>query len=357
MKKVVHMTSVHAPNDDRIVHKECVSLSNAGYDVSLVYLGECREIVDNRLHYVCAGAKPGGRLMRMVGGVWSVFWTALRLHADLYHFHDPELIPAGIVLKLFGKKVIYDVHEDVPKQILSKEWIPVRMRRCVSAIVSVAERIALRFMDGVVVVHEDLLNRIQKYHKNVVTVHNYPIYLLDSIPEKRIHEFVWLGGLGAIRGASELNEAFHDAGILHIIGSVEDETVFTKNDRIILEGSFPMREAQEKASRYFCGIVTFLPFPNHTHALPIKMFEYMSLGMAVIASDFPLWRAIIEKVRCGVLVDPQRPDDIAKAIRWLMENPDEAANMGRRGWEAVNKKYNWMHEEKVLLDFYHEKLS
>ena len=357
MKKVVHMTSVHAPNDDRIVHKECVSLLNAGYDVSLVYLGECKEVVDERLHYVCAGKKQSGRLGRMVGGGWSVFRVALNLHADLYHFHDPELIPAGIVLKWLGKNVIYDVHEDVPKQIMSKEWIPENIRHCVSGAVSVMERLAFHFLDGVVVVHEALLERVKKYHHHVVVVHNYPIYLRNNLPETRITEFVWLGGLDAIRGANELNQAFQTSGVLHIIGSVENETVFAKNDHVILEGSFPMREAQEKASSYFCGLVTFLPVPNHIHALPIKMFEYMSLGIAVIASDFPLWREIIEKVRCGVLVNPQDPEDIASAIRWLLENPNEAADMGRRGWEAVNKNYNWSNEEKVLLDFYHEILA
>ena len=354
LTRICHMTSVHAPDDDRIAHKECVSLVNAGYEVSLVYLGTCREKVDERIHYVCAGEQSVGRLCRMSAGVWKVFWAAWHLHADVYHFHDPELILAGIVLRLSGKKVIYDVHEDVPKQIMSKEWIPKRLRKGISMMVALLERVAIPSFNGIVVVHEDLLKRISKYHSRVVVIHNYPIYLYEDLPSTRKMEFVWLGGLGRIRGDKELNQAFQEEGTLHIIGDVENKEIFTGNNHVILEGSFSMRDAQIRASKFFCGLVTFLPVPNHIHAIPIKMFEYMSLGMAVIASDFPLWREIIGKIGCGILVNPQEPNEIVNAVRWMQAHPQEARKMGDRGLEAVKGDYNWKHEERILLDFYQE---
>jgi glycosyltransferase involved in cell wall biosynthesis len=100
------------------------------------------------------------------------------------------------------------------------------------------------------------------------------------------------------------------------------------------------------------GIVTFLPSPNHLEAQPNKMFEYMSAGIPVIASDFPLWREIISGNDCGLLVNPLKPLEIAGAIDYLVNNPAEAKRMGRNGRLAVIEKYNWPMEEKKLLRFY-----
>jgi glycosyltransferase involved in cell wall biosynthesis len=92
--------------------------------------------------------------------------------------------------------------------------------------------------------------------------------------------------------------------------------------------------------------------PNHIDAQPNKMFEYMSAGLPLIASDFPLWREIVEGNDCGVCVDPADPAAIAEAIDRLVENPDLARRMGENGQRAVHERYNWAIEEKKLLALY-----
>ena len=76
------------------------------------------------------------------------------------------------------------------------------------------------------------------------------------------------------------------------------------------------------------------------------MFEYMSSGVPVIASNFPLWREIIEGNNCGICVDPLNPTAIATAIDTLAKDPDRARQMGRNGQKAVLEKFNWSAEEK-----------
>ena len=111
-------------------------------------------------------------------------------------------------------------------------------------------------------------------------------------------------------------------------------------------------EMLEILNQSMVGIVTYLPFPNHINAQPNKLFEYMSAGIPVIASDFPLWRQIIENEKCGLLVDPRNPQQIAEALDWIFDNPKEAKIMGDNGKKAVKDKYNWDLESSKLLGSY-----
>jgi glycosyltransferase involved in cell wall biosynthesis len=100
------------------------------------------------------------------------------------------------------------------------------------------------------------------------------------------------------------------------------------------------------------GVVTLLPTPSYLPSLPVKLFEYMLAGLPIVASDFPLWREIVDDARCGLLVDPSDPDAIARACEWLLDNPEEAQEMGQRGRAAVIEKYNWSSEAQRLVRFY-----
>ena len=109
--------------------------------------------------------------------------------------------------------------------------------------------------------------------------------------------------------------------------------------------------------RSMAGLVTLHPVINYIDALPVKMFEYMSAGIPVIASDFPLWREIIAGNDCGLLVDPLNPAAIAEAIDTLVSNPTMAQRMGENGRRAVEERYNWGIEEQKLMAFYERILA
>jgi len=125
--KIVHLTSVHTAFDVRVFHKECKSLARSGKHVVLIVPHDRDEVVDS---VEVKGIRiSGGRLVRMTRTVWSLYREALRQNGDLYHFHDPELIPLGLLLAARGKTVVYDIHEDAPADILHKDYIPRRLRR------------------------------------------------------------------------------------------------------------------------------------------------------------------------------------------------------------------------------------
>src|SRR5215469_2066667 len=122
MPKVVHMTSVHNALDNRIFRKECRSLAHAGFSVTAIAPSENDAVVDGVT--IRAVPREPSRFARMTRTVWNIYREAIRQNADLYHFHDPELIPVGLLLRCARKSVIYDLHEDCPRDILAKDYLP-----------------------------------------------------------------------------------------------------------------------------------------------------------------------------------------------------------------------------------------
>jgi glycosyltransferase involved in cell wall biosynthesis len=119
-------------------------------------------------------------------------------------------------------------------------------------------------------------------------------------------------------------------------------------------GFLDREEIKKVFSESIIGLVTLLPVENYMDSLPVKLFEYMSSGIAVVASNFPLWKDIVEKNQCGICVDPYVPKKIATAIDYLANNREITYEMGKKGRKAVNDKYNWMIEESKLLEVYSE---
>ena len=364
------LTTVHSPSDTRIFHKQAKTLARAGYDVTLIARHGRDETIDGIK--ILSLPEPQNRLTRMIGLTWRAFCLALRQRADLYHFHDPELLPVGFLLKLLsGAKVIYDVHEDVPRQIIGKHWIPGFLRRPVAGVFSVIEKVCAQRLHAIIPATEAIARHF-KAHRNLVVIHNYPdLRMLPEVTQctgRRGGSLLYIGGISLARGGIEMVSALANVpesmGVrLTLIGrfvpaelesQVRGLSAFRCVDYL---GTLPWETAWGSASGAAAGLVLFHPGPNHTEALPNKLFEYMAAGIPVIASHFPLWREIVEGNECGLTVDPLDPQAIADAICYLIEHPDEAREMGRRGREAVERMYNWETEAKKLLAVYERILS
>lgn len=362
--RVAHLSSVHEPFDTRIFYKECAALAAAGHDVSLVapYEGD----VEDSLVHVHPITPRRGRLNRMTRTVCEVYRTARKLDADVYHFHDPELIPVGLLLKWRGKHVVYDAHEDLPRQMRSKYWIPRWLRGPLAIVVELLERPAARWFDAVVAATPSIARRFPA--ALTVVVRNYPIATeFASVAgegyDARAQTVVYVGAITEPRGARQMVAAMgclpqrFDA-LLELVGTftptlLEGELVLEDAwSRVVYHGYQKRDGVASVLSRARLGLVVLQPRPNYLEALPVKLFEYMAAGIPCVVSDFPLWREIVESAQCGLLVDPSDPEAIAAAIAWLLENESEAKAMGERGREAVESEYNWQGEAKKLVELY-----
>ncbi|MEO7494689.1 MAG: glycosyltransferase family 4 protein [Massilia sp.] len=363
MCRIAHLTSAHPRNDTRIFIKQCRTLAAHGYHVTLVVADDKGDEIRDGVTIVDVGRLPG-RLKRIFSTTRRVYDKAVALDADIYQLHDPELIPVGLKLKRLGKKVIFDSHEDVPAQLLHKPYLGALSRRALSAAYSLIERYACSRFDGIITATPFIRDSFLNVNPRAVDVNNFPMIgeLDAAIPwADKQADVCYVGGIGEIRGIREL---VHAAALL------------TSSARLNLAGSFsePAIEAEVKAhpgwarvkergvldragvrdvmAGSVAGLVTFHPLPNHLDAHPTKMFEYMSSGIAVIASNFPLWREIIEGNECGICVDPFDPTAIAAAIDYLVTHPEIAKAMGENGRKAVLEKYNWGVQANKLTHFY-----
>lgn len=369
--KVVHLTSAHSSRDTRIFRKECRSLAAAGFDVVLVAQNAVREEV--REGVLVRGLEtPSNRWMRMTRTTRRLLHLALEEDADLYQFHDPELLPVGLLLKTAGHNVVWDVHEDLPKQVLQKQWIAPPFKKLVSWITALGERFLVRAFDAVVAATPTIGDRYRG--RRTIILNNYP-RLADlncdssTAAVETANTVVYTGSITRVRGIFQIVEA---------VRRVADESEV----RLRMAGKFSPPDLQDRVAstpgwslvdyhgwlapddlytllrQSMAGLLLFQPAPNHLQSQPNKMFEYMAAGLPIIASDFPMWRRLIEEeVGCGLVVDPTSPTKIADAIRWICNHKPEAVEMGRRGREAVRTRFNWESEEEKLLELYDDILS
>jgi glycosyltransferase involved in cell wall biosynthesis len=354
--KVLHVTTLHPARDMRIFGKECRTLAAAGHEVHLAAPVAAAETVDGvsiePLGYVEVVTGPAGLSRRLRAALAA----ARSSGADLFHLHDPELLPLALRLKAGGSRVVYDAHEDTPVEVatlgdgglaargLGVGWSAglALLGRLVDGVIAATPRVAERFPPA-----------------KTVVVRNFPLAeeaeaFAGPPHAQRPPELLYLGGVTADRGARELVQAVElvpEATIV-LAGRVQPPAFAQelRHDRIRLAGWLDRTRVAEALRRARAGLLVLHPRRAYVESLPVKLFEYMAAGIPFVASDFPLWRELADG--CGLFVDPRSPQAIAAAIGRLLADPGEAERLGARGRELVRERYNWEREAEQLLALY-----
>jgi glycosyltransferase involved in cell wall biosynthesis len=360
---IVHISSVHNANDPRIRLKQLNSIVKYGWQATLV-TGDLSSEEGDAVRIIRILPGNSRRILRLLVTSPRAILKAFCLDADVYHVHDPELLPWALLLRLKNRPVVYDVHEDYVTSVQQKRYLPPILRPLAAAFAGLADRLTRLFFYQVIA---------EKYYgrrfPQALSVLNYPVQSLlecGTAFNPQSKHILYTGNLTRDRGGLHLarlvltrpdykvsaigycpaslaadmrREAGDAASCLSLLGE----------DRYVL-----FEEIMEayKRRKWLAGIALFPESDHYRQKELTKFFEYMAVGLPIIASNFPAWVDLIEKQGFGLCVDPENFKEVGNAIDWLRDHPDQAMAMGQRGREAVRKKYNWEIEAKKLLAFY-----
>jgi len=364
--KICMLTTTHTPMDVRIFHKESKSLAKF-FEVVVIAPDDAswEKVVDGvRIIAVKkAKSKPFHFLT-----IWRVFKEGFKQNCNVYHCHEPDSLAVGTLLKLLKKcRVVYDVHEHWPSEI-AYGWFKLRKGILRNVIEFMSEKIELflaKFADRIVVVSESVGKRFMSIREYLI-VPNAPLLfdLATEFNEKDCDMVQMGGGIQSYHGINDILLALvkiKNQGVrvkLKIVGKVKENIgpVLEKyglQENILLTGFLPFKKMYSEIAKGKIGFALMkAEFYNAYIGLPNKLFDYMLCKIPVIASNYPEMRKVVERGKCGILVDPNNVEEIAEAIIYLLENPAEARKMGIRGRRFVEREMNWGKVEQDLVRLY-----
>lgn len=370
MTKVCHITSVHGPEDVRIFHKECVSLARAGYETYLVQRGGSYE--KSGVQIVGFGEVTGGRLRRMTQVARRAYETALAVDADIYHIHDPELLPWGLKLKKKGKMVVFDSHERYTEQLRIKPYLPKWFSVLIANLYGGYERHVLKRIDAAILPctfngenpFVGLCRRTTLISNSAILSEFFDRY--SPYTPKKERQLCYVGGLTEERGITSSIRAAGRANARLALAGHFSPPEYEKQMRAMPEfscadyrGSLDRAGVATLLSESQIGLCALLNRGQYwkLDTFGIKVFEYMSMGLPVILSASAYNKKMVERYGFGLCVDPENVEEFVGAIQYLLDHPEEARRMGENGRKAVKEEFNWGVEEKKLLALYEDILK
>ncbi|MBQ3292623.1 MAG: glycosyltransferase [Mogibacterium sp.] len=370
MTKICHMTSVHKSNDIRIFEKECSSLAKKPeYKVWLVAQGDSRN--ENNVEVIGIGEKPSSRIKRILLFSRQVYKESKKLDADVYHFHDPELLPFGLMLKKQGKKVIFDSHENYSYQIKTREYMKPALRKIISASYYRLETMAAKHFDAVIFPCKmNGKHPFEGRSKRPVFINNAPIFTENDTDRaaQQDSEFTacYVGGLSEPRGITKSILAASKAGVKLVLAGRFDSDSYEQKLRAMPEfecvdykGQCSHEEVYNILASCSVGLSVLQNVGQYKiiETLPTKVYEYMQMKMPVIMGISSYAKELNDEYKFAELVDPGNEDEIAEAINRLRKDPEKCQEMGNNGYELVKNHLNWAVEEEKLYKLYQEILT
>lgn len=363
MPAICFVSTVHDPFDSRVFFKLAATLRRAGYPVTLL----APAAPDETIAGVRLKPLPGRPPARLAWKRWfrlvDVWRQAHAEHADLYVIYDPEMTLVGLLLKLSGRKVIYDVHEHVPYQILDKAWIPPVLRRPTAWLYDRYERLVVRAFDAILAAFEQIADRFPHVRHKVTIIRNVPETgrWLRADPGRPAPGgaiiAVYSGAVQPDRCVLECVQAVNrlDPSLnvhLWVIGrfatdAYEAELRAAASARVRLWGGVRHDQVPALLAQAHIGLMSLRPQRNSAVNWPIKLFEYMAAGLPMVMHDNPFWLELAGGAALPVNIED--PTSIAAGLAILATDGPRRAAMGACGRDRVEREYNWDDQAAQLL--------
>lgn len=369
MKKIIHISTIHPRRDTRIFYRECISLKKKGFDVYLL-------VADGLGNEIISGVKIidlglfKGRIKKFIKTYSAILNQVDIIKPCIAHFHDAELMIVGKAIQNRGIITYYDIHENVAAQILDKKHISALLRKTLHCVYRIVEYFLINSFH--LILAEDSYKKLYiDKGQSITTVLNLPELnsFENFVIDKRINNGIfYIGGISNERGLDTTIMALKILSkrsvdfFMHFIGLVPKNLQDSLNldnigDRVKFYGRMDLLEGYKISRKCKVGLAVLKPITNYKHSYPTKFFEYMSIKLPVITSNFNLYKEVIENYDCGYCIDPFSAQELADKIELLLNDNKTAERMGENGYQAINNKFNWKFEEQKLIKSYYNTLN
>lgn len=363
--RIAHLTTGHEAYDTRIVAKQCAGISASGHKVTLI--AKAPLVPDFQtppgVEFVPV-PRPVGRFDRFLNTTRKVVAAAKAQNVDIYHFHDPDLLPFMLRMARQGARVVYDVHEDYRESIGDRSWIPAPLKKpAVRAMAAMESKMGK--VGWVSAATPDIAAFFDA--RRTVLIQNFPDLdefhsATDAIAyDARPNSLVYVGAVTAERGVTEIVEALPEISLtvpdvrFELVGPASTDYLSRLEalpgwKHTKYHGQTARAGVVSLLTSARVGLVTLRDIPRYRAAQPTKLYEYMAAGLPVVASDFPRWRNQVGS-NVGHFVPPE-PEKITKAVVDLLSSPERAKEMGWVGRQAVEREFSWQADLKKLVSLY-----
>jgi glycosyltransferase involved in cell wall biosynthesis len=310
--------------------------------------------------------KPG-RIRRATITAFQAFQTARRIRPDICHFHDPELMWVGLLLRMLGYRVVQDIHEDFVGDVMEKPWIPKSFRRTVGWVVTTLESMMARTLSAIVTAGDDIRQRLMPHAQQCISVQNYPD--LDSFPrledqqQSQPPRIVFLGGMNTTVVPQSLISAIelvpNDLEFEFVWGGKRCEPAVLSElkkrsgwARVKFLDFVPFAEVNQLLRGARAAVVLYADAPNNYSIRSNRLFETMAVSLPIVGPSYGDWSQFFADYPCGIAVNPNQPQEIATAFERLLRDAESAQVMGEVGRKAVEQRFNWATEIERLVALY-----
>ncbi|MBU4599608.1 MAG: glycosyltransferase [Proteobacteria bacterium] len=366
-KTICILAPIHDSHDIRIFQKEAVTLATNGYKI-IMHMKNTHAVVGINIKIYETPAYSS-RFLRFVR-LPIIFFRALKDNANIYHLHNPDCLPLAFALRLLGKKVVYDIHEDFKNKIMIKHWIPKPFRKIISQFISTLEMVGARFFNATIVTELPVFKRLKG---NITLLENAPISrgpliwrarrASEIIKNENLFRIIYIGVISKERGILEMLKVLNMLNDsiparMWLLGTFENSKIFrtaamaTGWEYVDYLGQQSAEIAYGYVIKSDVGMATIHDVGGHRHTSINKIFEYMLFGLPFIASDFPKWREMLNGVEAGYWVDPINCDQIYEHILKIASDKTLKERLGANGKEFIVNQFNWERESKKLLNIY-----
>ena len=360
--KICHLAITHdVLADSRIMSRMARSSADSGHNVSIITSG-CDSLDLDGVEIKSISKKKSRKLLPLL--IVSCFFSALSEKADVYHIHEVPLMICGLLLKMLGKKVVVDFHEDFGAELFDKAYLNVALKHFFFSIFYLFRRLLVPFFDAVVLAEDGYSRHFRHVKSKLLVIKNHPKvseFEYSDVGKNKIFSIVYVGVITEDRGCRNIIEATREIASvgsislrLTLIGRIPDASLECYvsaacrelPEVIEWQGPQPYSLVQKTLTDYSVGFAALHDIPNYRYSLPTKILEYNAAGLMCIASELPITRRYVESGLNGLIVRPNDTREIAEAILALnaldlsAQRPNVRKHAQRFSWEKEADKLN-----------------